>query len=522
MKRSIFLTGIILLVAILTLSSCDFLLNAIYPEFDPDNPDIQFGKNSVKISVNISTDIDVNANPLKIALVPLVQKVDPTSGEEIPGQYELKIDEAWIQTYWSLNTVDYTFTDLPNKAYRVFTWIETEADDNKPGTSEPSAIVLVSDRGPGAANDIFDFRQVTQPLSLEASAFLDSYSRLDYIWIEQWNPNTTVVDNNFSIMGPYTIDRSDPPYNYINLSPNDPVNTISTAYVRILDDMYYPVNYNSNSNFQQVYSTPGEFSFGIDFRNLSPALSDSTWDDNYNLIIQVIVNYTNGTTYQNELWVGLYNSSSSTGTYYDLYINPSFSTAAPYGYMYVYVTDHTDGTTIASNSVYLDGDGYYPFAFYSIYDPTNRDQDIQIYVYDMYWNYVGFYSHTLAGATSGTITRYVDNSGTFSDTAPSGYYNLSVYTSFSSTAPWGYAYVYVVDMASGGTIVSNSAYLDQYGYYPFNFYGIFDPAGSDQQILVYLYDYNWNYIGFYTQNLTGNLTSSHAFTVYDGGSFSGS
>jgi len=511
MKRSILFIGIVLLAVLFALSSCDMILNAAYPEFNPDNQGSGMGDNSVHISMTVN-NLDVCMSSLKIALVPVLDKGD--------GTFELQIDKAWIQSFWCMNSIDYWFGNLGKNQYRIFTWLETLSDDNKPGADEPSGIGTISDAGYINA-ELFDFREVTQATTINATAYLDNYSRLDFSWIEKWNPGGTIVDNSFQIYGPNTIDRAYPPYSNIYIYPNAPANVISNVQFKIADGNGGEVAYDNHYDFQVASGTT---EFMLDFVNLlNPAFSDDLfWSNTSYMVIKVIVTYTSGATYQSEYWTSVYDSlGGGTSTYYNLYINPQFDTTASYGYAYVYLVDHDNQNTLYYNSAYLDGSGYYPFSFYGIEDPADLDQDILVYIYDQYWNYLGTWTQTISGVTSGDVTWYIDDGGIFSPTSTSSvYYDLTVLPQFSGTAPYGYAEVYLSDTATGSTLAYNSTYLDGSGYYPFSFYGIYDPAGADQYIGVYLYDQYWNYLGYYTQNVDSGHGSTITYYVWDGGSFS--
>jgi hypothetical protein len=209
---------------------------------------------------------------------------------------------------------------------------------------------------------------------------------------------------------------------------------------------------------------------------------------------------------------------SLDATSYNLLVNAHFETSAPYGYAYVYVVDKGTGNTITYNSAYLDAAGQYPFAFYSIADQSGYDQQILIYLYDQYWNYIGYYTQDLTGELSGTITYWVHDGGTFATTLVT-HYNLTVNGHFETTAVNGYMYVYIFDLDTGNTVTYSSNYLNGAGAYSFYFANISDESGIDQQIGVYLYDQNWNYLGYYWHDLTGNLSGDIIYYVHDGGSF---
>jgi len=294
----------------------------------------------------------------------------------------------------------YTYENIPDGTYKMAAWVDANHNSVWERTESGAEVgaAVITDHG-----EVFPIPYY-------------------YPWdtATTFNPEFALtlfaVDPTFTISGPASVDTTTPMPATLYLYPVSTAHAISTVAVTITDDsaarnvdrywgsdFYYP----SDTGM----ATSG-WSFDIDWTALEWPLSDPTfWGDNAAAVVQVTVTYDDATSYTIEYSITL--ASSSGGTYYDLYFETDYSDTASYGYAYVYVTDYNDGTTLAYNSAYLDADGYYPFSFYGIYDPNGQDQNVLIYVYDMYWNYVGYYTYYLGGTMSGSYTLTAHDWGSF-------------------------------------------------------------------------------------------------------------
>jgi len=317
----------------------------------------------------------------------------------------------------------FTYENIPDGTYKMAAWVDANHNSvwerTEPGAEVGAAVI--TDHG-----EVFPVPYY-------------------YPWdtTTKFNPEFALtlfaVDPTFSMSGPASVDTAAPTMSTLYLYPASTSHSISSVFYKITDDSaernvdqmwdpnvvdewgYTVGGWVDSRQAYDTYMAGAEgFSFDIDWNTLYYWLGDEGfWGDNAAAVVQVTMNYDDDTSYVAEYSITL--ASSSGGTYYDLVVETDYSDTAPYGYAYVYVTDWDDGSTLAYNSAYLDADGYYPFTFYGIYDPTGKDQSVQIYVYDQYWNYVGYYTYYVGGTM---------------DSSWRGSYNLTAQDWGSFTADW--------------------------------------------------------------------------------------
>jgi hypothetical protein len=182
MKSALAKLSLILLAAIVGLGSCDAILNAVYPEFDPENGSGGLGSNMVHVNIDLAEGINMTG-PVIVSLVPMRQE---------GSQWILKLDQAWKQDFWALGHIEYDFRGLSNGAYRVFVWVDNNNNRN-PEPDEASALVLGVGQY-GQTFEMFDFRTSQGNMRLDGSVWMMNETRMPYEWLTKFNQGTSITD----------------------------------------------------------------------------------------------------------------------------------------------------------------------------------------------------------------------------------------------------------------------------------------------------------------------------------------
>jgi hypothetical protein len=292
--------------------------------------------------------------------------------------------------YGMKGVFEVTYEHLPSGTYQLIAWVDA-VNDSWFDTATEIGVTVNTDHG-----SVFPvpYYSPWDPGTTSAGEFVA------YLYGAAW------VDPSFWLSGPASVDRNAPGIVTMYVQPYATANTFSSVTFKIADQSYNPKQYYFSTDYVGASDTNlydgSTFSFDIDFASwLSPALSDSTWDGIGYLIVQVHGTYVGGGDYYGEYQIAL--PDSSGGSYYNLTVNMALDEVAPWGYVDIYVADGS-GYNVGYGGNYLDETGSFSFSFYSIYDQSGTDQQVYYYLYDQYWNYLGYYQYWLSGDLSGDLT----------------------------------------------------------------------------------------------------------------------
>lgn len=291
-----------------------------------------------------------------------------------------------------------TYEYLPAGTYQMFAWVDTNGDWAWNQYDGEIGVQIATDHG-----NIFPipYYNPWEP----GTVFAPEWAA--YLFGESW------VDPSFWMTGPSSVDKSAPAPFEIYAYPYASTKTFSNVSFRIMDEWYGPVQYAGTTDYVGAADTNlsdgNAFSFVVNPANLTPPLGDPTWDARNYLIVRVSGTYTDGTSFESDWWVYLTDTSGG-GSSYNLTVEMELEQMAPWGYVDVYVVDSYDGTQLAYSWAYLDEFAKAAFTF-SIFDPVGLDQRVYYYLYDQYWNYLGYYEYYLTGDLSGDLTLVADDWG---------------------------------------------------------------------------------------------------------------
>jgi len=156
MKKIIYISTILIS---LLLSSCDIILDAVYPQPTRNN-----------IDINLNIDSSITTNNIKFYVIPFKNR-------------SMVFSEAKTISITKKSSIDYTIKSLPNNVYLLFAFSDTNYDD-KPGMDEPSIQLFKSNSF--SIEEIFDFSKsdVNEEVIYKTSyELLNSSSRIrnDYL-----------------------------------------------------------------------------------------------------------------------------------------------------------------------------------------------------------------------------------------------------------------------------------------------------------------------------------------------------
>ena len=524
MKKTI-ITIILIFAALVLFTGCDAILNAAYPEYDPESGDL--GSNSIVVYLEIDNSMDVSSNPIRIAVVPMWKNSE--------DQWVLNFDYALIQDFWYMHQVNMEFSWLGNNAYRVFAWHDTN-NNGIPGYDEPSMQMEWFDNSSYQSGDIFDFRwNEDQGTTFNTSSWIDQYSRMETRFIdrfqEAWNytddSGDTWTDASFWIGGPDFINASSAYSEWYNINPNS-LSVYDMSYFEwkllsydrsttiISGDSYPQTSFDWNSN-----------GFNIDFNSyeLSNWLYDGT-----TLILVVRAEFTdpNSTTgdpvsWKEEMYINITNEDPG----FDIYGPDTIMKTTGQG-SYWFDLSPRSSKTIQSVRWNIYDDYWNSVGYNGNWDwvTASNPYSFEVDFDNLYWNLGETYWTDMWGLNIEVEVTYYDNSTWIESrwielkeaSTTSQFYDLLTQLNLGSSYAYDYIdlYFYHVDTTYGYYNWFDSAYgtLDSNGVWNFSRWDVYDETGYDQVVEVYLSDDYGYYSGYYEFTITDGVIYSGSYTEY--------
>jgi hypothetical protein len=507
MKRITFLLGILIL-ALFSFSSCDAILDALYP----------MGTRTIIVEMDIDGNMDVHSQPIVLAVIPMFEKD--------PGMWAIEAEKIARKKFWGEHHIFWEFQALGDMAFRVIAFSDNN-DDGRPGFDEPSISLNWQDEWGGG--DVFDFRWDDAPDELWAFGFLSDYNKIDPWLIDKLQGEGgggEFVDNSFHIEGPPVIVTTNLQWEYFNIAiHNDKLQ---------VQELNWAIMYEDNSGMRQHVSftqtepantntiVDGTRSFGVNFNSTTPNMSTIQSSARPDIIVQVEVIYTDGASWTEEMWLPV------------MLTDPSFNINGPG--MIDKANPGTHWFDIAPN------------------DWNKTVSSIQFRLIDEHWNSVGYdgnYNWVHVTGTSGMDVDFnrVNPSLTEPHWDHMHWLNIEVEVAYNDGARWmsshgielmgggdgggdtwydlevnldlpsypsAYYEVYLYDAEYYDWLGDNMGFTDSFGNLTTVHFGnIFDPVGKDQIVEVYIDvddDYIWDYMA--SQVIGGQASGLQSLTFY--------